>query len=155
MIIGNRICKAVVWENYVKPDLLNMYIVSIQEPVYCKAVILRGNDYHSIQQKFYYRTQNLLFQLIRLETNFYTVQNQNHALNLIALRVAASPKIPTSHPKDSYKDNFRGQQCQFKCGTNLGCLRRLFRVTILEDGMIELSLSTDDKLQLSELFKKK
>ncbi|CAL6062514.1 Hypothetical_protein [Hexamita inflata] len=26
-----------------------------------------------------------------------------------------------------------GQQCQFKCRTNLGCLRRLFRVTILED----------------------
>ncbi|CAL6060267.1 Hypothetical_protein [Hexamita inflata] len=68
-----------------------------------------------------------------------------------------------------------GQQCQFKCRTNLGCLRRLFRVTIIEDGddieisvrqrycvtkfgfmdchdlrdedgMIELSLSTDDKV---------
>ncbi|CAL6079154.1 Hypothetical_protein [Hexamita inflata] len=35
--------------------------------------------------------------------------------------------------KESYKDNFRGQQCQFKQRTNLGCLRRLFRVTILED----------------------
>ncbi|CAL5992323.1 Hypothetical_protein [Hexamita inflata] len=45
------------------------------------------------------------------------------------LRRYASP----SHPKDSYKDNFRGHQCQFKCRTNLGCLRRLFRVTILED----------------------
>ncbi|CAL6060281.1 Hypothetical_protein [Hexamita inflata] len=33
--------------------------------------------------------------------------------------------------KVSYKDNFRGQQCQFKCRTNLGCLRRLFRVTII------------------------
>ncbi|CAL5997831.1 Hypothetical_protein [Hexamita inflata] len=38
-----------------------------------------------------------------------------------------------SFQMDSYKDNFRGQQCQFKCRTNLGCLRRLFRVTILED----------------------
>ncbi|CAL6015423.1 Hypothetical_protein [Hexamita inflata] len=44
----------------------------------------------------------------------------------------ACPKIHTSHPKDCYKDNFRDQQCQFKCRTNLGCLRRLFRVTILE-----------------------
>ncbi|CAL6008341.1 Hypothetical_protein [Hexamita inflata] len=34
---------------------------------------------------------------------------------------------------DHYQDNFQGQQCQFKCRTNLGCLRRLFRVTILED----------------------
>ncbi|CAL6059594.1 Hypothetical_protein [Hexamita inflata] len=51
------------------------------------------------------------------------------ALNLEA-RVAAD-KIHTSHPKESYKDNFL--QCWFKCRTNLGCLRRLFRVTILED----------------------
>ncbi|CAL6103097.1 Hypothetical_protein [Hexamita inflata] len=45
------------------------------------------------------------------------------ALNLEAL--AASPKIHISHPQDSYIDNFRGQQCQFKCRTNLGCLEAI------------------------------
>ncbi|CAL6058150.1 Hypothetical_protein [Hexamita inflata] len=56
-------------------------------------------------------------------------------LNLEALRVAADTLVPRFIPaiKDSYKDNFQSQQCQFKCRTNLGCLRRLFRVTILED----------------------
>ncbi|CAL5978921.1 Hypothetical_protein [Hexamita inflata] len=39
----------------------------------------------------------------------------------------ASPKIIPAIPKIVTK------QCQFKCRTNLGCLRRLFRVTILED----------------------
>ncbi|CAL5979781.1 Hypothetical_protein [Hexamita inflata] len=36
------------------------------------------------------------------------------ALNLEALRAAADTLVPRfSHPKDSYKDNFRSQQCQF------------------------------------------
>ncbi|CAL6093316.1 Hypothetical_protein [Hexamita inflata] len=54
-------------------------------------------------------------------------------LTPLQAKMRPHPKIHTSHPKDSYKDNFRGHQCQFKCRTNLGCLRRLFRVTILED----------------------
>ncbi|CAL6017900.1 Hypothetical_protein [Hexamita inflata] len=56
------------------------------------------------------------------------------ALNLEALRVAANTLVPRFIPAiQKIVTNFRGQQCQFKCRTNLGCLRRLFRVAVLED----------------------
>ncbi|CAL6003334.1 Hypothetical_protein [Hexamita inflata] len=56
------------------------------------------------------------------------------ALNLEALRVAADTLVPRFIPAiPKIVTKIRGQQCQFKCRTNLGCLRSLFRVTILED----------------------
>ncbi|CAL6039135.1 Hypothetical_protein [Hexamita inflata] len=66
------------------------------------------------------------FQQVIYRDGFYTK-------SILLLKFSAILYLIQYHPKDSYKDNFRGQQCQFKCRTNLGCLRRLFRVTILED----------------------
>ncbi|CAL6081840.1 Hypothetical_protein [Hexamita inflata] len=60
------------------------------------------------------------------------------ALNLEALRVAADTLVPRFIPAipKIVKKIISDQQCQFKSRTNLGCLRRLFRVTILEDEVL-------------------
>ncbi|CAL6005499.1 Hypothetical_protein [Hexamita inflata] len=83
-------------------------------------------------------------QLTILQSYIYQLQEQKEtdqrvmtlfpALNLEALRVAADTLVPRFIPAiPNIVTNFRGQQCQFKCRTNLGCVRRLFRVTIQED----------------------
>ncbi|CAL6042519.1 Hypothetical_protein [Hexamita inflata] len=102
--------------------------------------VTAGNDNRALDNKkpdvengrnpygtYYVKQQNTNTDFMQLiYCRDFAFKSKDYALPLI-------PKIHTSHPKDCYKDIFRGQQCQFKCRTNLGCLRRLFRVTILED----------------------
>ncbi|CAL6021197.1 Hypothetical_protein [Hexamita inflata] len=71
-----------------------------------------------------YELRQLL--VMRVEMGFRMLSEDNIEVNHISLKLIAK--------SFSFKYyNYIGQQCQFKCRTSLGRLRRLFKVTILED----------------------
>ncbi|CAL6068435.1 Hypothetical_protein [Hexamita inflata] len=78
---------------------------------------------------FYYSIKNYIISLIRQSQDSQQPSQRQLQGQLLLLMLVHTPLISAT----GFKQKTPAHQCQFKCRTNLGCLRRLFRAAILED----------------------